>query len=126
MFFLFFQVPIIIPLTIFVISLYLVVAPIIDKPQVEYLYSVMFMIAGMIFYVPFVRLGYKFRIIGERHTWCALAVAAQTRQCYIIIIPYNPFTHLNLFEFFLTYIDRWTVIIQLLLQVAPTKLVLPE
>lgn len=26
------------------------------------------MIAGMIFYVPFVRLGYKFRIIGERYT----------------------------------------------------------
>lgn len=80
-----YKVPIIIPLTIFVISLYLVVAPIIDKPQIEYLYSVIFMIAGMIFYVPFVRLGYKFRII-----------------------------------------DRWTVVIQLLLQVAPTKLVLPD
>ncbi|XP_025199652.1 b(0,+)-type amino acid transporter 1 [Melanaphis sacchari] len=80
-----YKVPIIIPLIIFVISLYLVVAPIIDKPQIEYLYSVIFMIAGMIFYVPFVRLGYKFRII-----------------------------------------DRWTIIIQLLLQVAPTKLVLPD
>lgn len=63
-FVLIFQVPIIIPLVIFVISVHLVAMPLVDKPQIEYLYSVIFMIAGMIFYVPFVRLGYKLRMIG--------------------------------------------------------------
>ncbi|XP_050520541.1 b(0,+)-type amino acid transporter 1 isoform X3 [Daktulosphaira vitifoliae] len=80
-----YRVPIIIPLVIFIISLYLVIAPIIDKPQIEYLYSVLFMIAGLIFYLPFVYMGYKFNIV-----------------------------------------DRLTMFVQLLLQVAPTKLVLPD
>lgn len=52
-----YKVPIIIPVLVLVISSYLVVAPIIDKPQIEYLYAVFFILAGLIFYVPFVKLG---------------------------------------------------------------------
>lgn len=50
-----FQVPIIIPVVVLVISAYLVVGPIIDKPQIEYLYTVLFILCGLVMYLPFVR-----------------------------------------------------------------------
>ncbi|KAK2166808.1 hypothetical protein LSH36_35g08111 [Paralvinella palmiformis] len=49
-----FKVPIIIPFIVLVVSLFLVVAPIIDKPRIEYLYAFLFIIGGLIFYIPFV------------------------------------------------------------------------
>ncbi|XP_055390558.1 b(0,+)-type amino acid transporter 1 isoform X3 [Condylostylus longicornis] len=52
-----YKVPLIIPVLVLIISAYLVVAPIIDKPQIEYLYALIFIFAGLIFYVPFVKLG---------------------------------------------------------------------
>jgi hypothetical protein len=48
------QVPLIIPIVVLVISIYLIAAPIIEKPQIEYLYAALFIMAGLIFYVPFV------------------------------------------------------------------------
>lgn len=54
------QVPIIIPYLVLVISFYLIIGPIIDKPTIEYLYAALFILGGMIFYVPFVH--YKMRI----------------------------------------------------------------
>ena len=48
-----------------VISGYLVVAPIIEKPQIEYLYAVFFILAGLIFYVPFVHWGYTPGFMGK-------------------------------------------------------------
>lgn len=62
--FLGFQVPIIIPVVVLVISLYLIVAPIIDLPQIEYLYAGMFIVGGLIFYFPFVYYGYQSRMMG--------------------------------------------------------------
>lgn len=50
-----YKVPIIIPIVVLVISAYLVIGPIIDKPQVEYLYTVLFILIGMVLYFPFVR-----------------------------------------------------------------------
>ncbi|XP_065202893.1 b(0,+)-type amino acid transporter 1 [Planococcus citri] len=50
-----YKVPIIIPILVLVVSLYLTIAPIIDKPQIEYLYTIFFLIIGVIFYVPFVK-----------------------------------------------------------------------
>ncbi|ODM90871.1 b(0,+)-type amino acid transporter 1 [Orchesella cincta] len=55
-----YKVPIIIPWVMLIASTYLVVAPIIDKPQWEYLYATMFIVAGLIFYIPFVH--YKLTI----------------------------------------------------------------
>uniref|UniRef100_T1H1U6 Amino acid permease/ SLC12A domain-containing protein n=1 Tax=Megaselia scalaris TaxID=36166 RepID=T1H1U6_MEGSC len=52
-----YKVPLIIPILVLVISGYLVAAPIIEKPQIEYLYAVLFILAGLIFYVPFVKMG---------------------------------------------------------------------
>lgn len=49
-----YKVPIVIPVIVLVISIYLVVGPIIDSPQIEYLYASLFILAGLIFYFPFV------------------------------------------------------------------------
>ena len=52
------QVPIVIPVVVTLLSLFLVLAPIISMPAWEYLYCVLFMLSGLIFYFLFVR--YKF------------------------------------------------------------------
>ncbi|XP_044756183.1 b(0,+)-type amino acid transporter 1 isoform X1 [Coccinella septempunctata] len=49
-----YKVPIIIPSFVLVISVYLIIAPIIDNPTIEYLYAALFILGGMVFYVPFV------------------------------------------------------------------------
>ncbi|XP_026864757.2 b(0,+)-type amino acid transporter 1 [Electrophorus electricus] len=48
------KVPIIIPVVVVVVACYLVLAPIIDKPELEYLYCTIFILGGMIFYFLFV------------------------------------------------------------------------
>jgi L-type amino acid transporter 9 len=50
-----YKVPIIIPVIVLIFSAYLVVGPIIDKPQIEYLYTVLFILCGLVLYLPFVR-----------------------------------------------------------------------
>ncbi|XP_060767257.1 b(0,+)-type amino acid transporter 1 [Neoarius graeffei] len=52
------KVPIVIPAVVVVVSCYLVLAPIIDKPELEYLYCTVFILGGLIIYLPFVY--YKF------------------------------------------------------------------
>ncbi|KAK2088146.1 b(0,+)-type amino acid transporter 1 [Saguinus oedipus] len=52
------QVPIVIPVLVTLISVFLVLAPIISKPEWEYLYCVLFILSGLIFYFLFVY--YKF------------------------------------------------------------------
>lgn len=39
-----------------VVSCYLVLAPIIDKPELEYLYCTVFIFGGLLLYYPFVHL----------------------------------------------------------------------
>nr|CAH0108377.1 unnamed protein product [Daphnia galeata] len=48
------KVPIIIPVIVMVVSAILVIAPIAVAPQVQYFYVLLFIFAGLIFYVPFV------------------------------------------------------------------------
>ncbi|ENN74488.1 hypothetical protein D910_03886 [Dendroctonus ponderosae] len=55
-----YKVPIIIPYLVLLISFYLIIGPIVDKPTIEYLYAALFILGGMIFYVPFVH--FKCRI----------------------------------------------------------------
>ncbi|XP_007474838.1 B(0,+)-type amino acid transporter 1 isoform X1 [Monodelphis domestica] len=52
------KVPIVIPILVTVISAYLVLAPIISKPELPYLYCVLFILSGLLFYFLFVH--YKF------------------------------------------------------------------
>ncbi|XP_067345621.1 b(0,+)-type amino acid transporter 1 isoform X1 [Channa argus] len=50
------KVPIVIPGLMVLVSCYLVLAPIIDKPELEYLYCSIFIISGLLLYFPFVHL----------------------------------------------------------------------
>lgn len=52
------QVPIFIPILVTLVSVFLVLAPIISEPAWEYLYCVLFILSGLIFYFLFVH--YKF------------------------------------------------------------------
>ncbi|KAG5263872.1 hypothetical protein AALO_G00269560 [Alosa alosa] len=53
------KVPVVIAVLVVVVSVYLVLAPIIDKPELEYLYCTIFIFSGLIFYLLFVH--YKFQ-----------------------------------------------------------------
>ncbi|XP_034950841.1 b(0,+)-type amino acid transporter 1 isoform X1 [Chelonus insularis] len=53
-----YKCPLVIPIFVLGISMYLIVGPIIDNPQIEYLYAAGFIAAGMLFYLPFVKYGY--------------------------------------------------------------------
>ncbi|NXJ66931.1 BAT1 protein, partial [Rostratula benghalensis] len=50
-----YKVPIIIPIIVLIAAVYLVLAPIIDQPQIEILYIVLFIFSGVILYFPLVR-----------------------------------------------------------------------
>jgi len=43
-----------IPILCFLCSCYLIIAPIIEDPQIEYLYAACFIISGLLFYFPFI------------------------------------------------------------------------
>lgn len=63
----------IIPILVLVISTYLVAAPIIDKPQIEYLYAVMFILFGLILYIPFVHYGYQTKFMSKYNDFVLVA-----------------------------------------------------
>lgn len=48
------KIPLVIPVLVFLASIFLVFVPIITNPQIEFLFAVIFIVAGFIFYVPFV------------------------------------------------------------------------
>lgn len=54
------KVPLIIPVLAFLCSLFLVFVPIISNPQLEFLFSVVFIAAGFIVYIPFVHFRLRF------------------------------------------------------------------
>ncbi|XP_029452743.1 b(0,+)-type amino acid transporter 1-like [Rhinatrema bivittatum] len=49
-----YKVPIIIPIIVLIASVFLVLAPVIDNPQMEFLYVILFILSGIIVYFPFV------------------------------------------------------------------------
>ncbi|KAL2094052.1 hypothetical protein ACEWY4_011364 [Coilia grayii] len=49
-----YQVPIVIPILVLLAAVFLVLAPIVDDPQIEYLYVTLFILSGVIIYVPFI------------------------------------------------------------------------
>lgn len=85
-----FQVPIIIPILVLVISTYLIVAPIIDAPQIEYLYACSFIVAGLIFYIPFVLYKFNPPVMSKYYK--------STFHLYKIIPFYGKYTFLNMFK----------------------------
>lgn len=59
------QVPIIVPVLVIVIGCYLVVAPIVTDPAIEYFYVLGIMGVGILFYIPFVYYKCSFVFMGE-------------------------------------------------------------
>ncbi|XP_045193427.1 b(0,+)-type amino acid transporter 1-like isoform X3 [Mercenaria mercenaria] len=57
-----YKVPLAVPILVFLCSVYLVVAPIIQDPRIEFLYAFLFSVSGLVFYIPFVV--YKKRLPG--------------------------------------------------------------
>ncbi|XP_061881257.1 b(0,+)-type amino acid transporter 1 isoform X2 [Entelurus aequoreus] len=53
------KIPIIIAVLMVLVSCYLVLAPIIDSPDMEYLYCTLFILGGLLLYYPFVHLKVK-------------------------------------------------------------------
>ncbi|XP_035009751.1 b(0,+)-type amino acid transporter 1 [Hippoglossus stenolepis] len=53
------KVPIVLPVIMVLVSCYLVLAPIIDKPELEYLYCAIFIFSGFLLYYPFVHVKVK-------------------------------------------------------------------
>ncbi|XP_076448977.1 b(0,+)-type amino acid transporter 1-like [Babylonia areolata] len=49
-----YRVPTVIPIMMLFFSTYLVLAPIINNPRIEFLYAALFVLSGMVFYVPFI------------------------------------------------------------------------
>lgn len=54
-----YSVPLVIPVFVLVASIYLLVAPIVNKPQMEYLYPLAFAAVGIAVYIPFVQFKYS-------------------------------------------------------------------
>eukprot|EP00057_Strongylocentrotus_purpuratus_P017450 XP_011671924.1 PREDICTED: b(0,+)-type amino acid transporter 1 [Strongylocentrotus purpuratus] len=48
------KVPIVLPIIVLIAAVYLVIAPIIEEPALEFLYAFLFILSGLIFYLPFV------------------------------------------------------------------------
>ena len=59
------QVPLVFPVITLIVSVYLVIAPLVQDPAIEYLVVAMSILAGLIFYVPFVHYRKRLKIIGE-------------------------------------------------------------
>ncbi|XP_021352770.1 b(0,+)-type amino acid transporter 1-like isoform X1 [Mizuhopecten yessoensis] len=72
-----YKVPIIVPVIVLLFSIYLVVAPIVQNPRIEFLYAFLFMISGLFFYVPFVvyKTSFKFTEKVTRFLQLVLLVA---------------------------------------------------
>ncbi|XP_072263595.1 b(0,+)-type amino acid transporter 1-like [Pyxicephalus adspersus] len=49
-----YKVPIVVPIIVLIAAVYLVLAPIIGSPQLEYLYVTLFILSGVILYIPVV------------------------------------------------------------------------
>ncbi|XP_067312113.1 b(0,+)-type amino acid transporter 1 isoform X1 [Pseudorasbora parva] len=47
-------VPIIIPILVLLVAVFLVLAPILDDPQIEYLYVILFILSSSVIYIPFI------------------------------------------------------------------------
>lgn len=70
-----YKVPIVIPVIVLVMSLYLVVAPIIQTGRIQFLYAVIFMCCGLVIYCPFVQ--WKLKIPYMHKVYRSLQILMQ-------------------------------------------------
>ncbi|XP_067652112.1 b(0,+)-type amino acid transporter 1-like isoform X1 [Haliotis asinina] len=69
-----YKVPIFIPIITLCISVYLVIAPIVQNPRIEFFYAFMFIIGGLVFYIPFVHFKLKIRCLDRVTTWLQMVM----------------------------------------------------
>ena len=60
-----YKVPLVIPVIVLIFSAFLVIAPMVADPKVEYAYATIFMAVGALIYVPFVTYRLKLPYIGK-------------------------------------------------------------
>ncbi|CAN0371246.1 unnamed protein product [Lampetra fluviatilis] len=81
------RVPVVIPALVMVVSVYLVFAPIIDLPEWEYLYCAIFILGGLIFYLPFVHFKLKIGFICEFGAGRVRATLTKHMQLLLEVSP---------------------------------------
>lgn len=54
-----------IPIFVFIVSMFFVVAPIVEKPQVEYLYAILYILLGFLTYAMFVKRRVRIKWLGR-------------------------------------------------------------
>lgn len=60
-----YKVNIVIPLVMVVVAAYLVLAPIIEDPRLEYFYALLFLLSGLLFYIPFVHFKVRLKLMEK-------------------------------------------------------------
>ncbi|XP_043928127.1 b(0,+)-type amino acid transporter 1-like [Protopterus annectens] len=60
-----YKVPIIVPVILLIASVYLVLAPIIENPQIEYLYAVLCILSGIFLYIPLIHLKFVPNVLSK-------------------------------------------------------------
>ncbi|KAL5022199.1 hypothetical protein ScPMuIL_001354 [Solemya velum] len=77
------KIPILVPIIVLLCAIYLVVAPLVRDPKIEFLYAGIFIIASLLLYIPFVH--FKLRIPGMDH-------ATVFSQMFLEVVPITPET----------------------------------
>lgn len=126
----FWQVPIILPISVLCVSIYLVIAPIINDPRIEFLYAFIFVISGLVFYVPFVVMKKSLPYTGK-YNWILYnsILPRYSSQSYLSYQrPLKYIKKTRTFVFFrgflnllFSLLDTVTKFIQLVLWCAPSK-----
>ena len=88
-----------------IVSAYLVIGPIVAEPQIQYFYALCFILAGLIFYVPFVY--YKNIVPGM-----GMHIQSHVKLSFYQTINADSFVCVNT--------DAITIFFQKILKIAPT------
>ncbi|XP_064598773.1 b(0,+)-type amino acid transporter 1-like [Liolophura sinensis] len=67
-----YKVPIVIPAVLVLVCAYLVMAPVIQNPQIEFLYAILFVFSGLFYYVPFVYFKLRMSCMDPLIMWAQL------------------------------------------------------
>lgn len=74
-----------IPILVFIISIIFVVAPVMEKPQIEYLYVLLYLLSGFLAYLLFVKWRVRIRSLGRyREAFSRHSRSATKTDCYPI------------------------------------------
>ncbi|XP_055891323.1 b(0,+)-type amino acid transporter 1-like isoform X1 [Biomphalaria glabrata] len=60
-----YKVPLPVPIIVLLASIYLVIAPIIQNPGIQFVYAVLFILSGLIIYIPFIYMGIHFKFMDK-------------------------------------------------------------